>query len=1013
MKQSQIRVKKRNGTLAPYDPNKINKCAIRACEGLDGVSASELILDSQLNIFDKITTEEIDRTLLLKAREKMYLEPNWGLVASRILVSCVYKEVMNESVDSDTFDSDYRAAFIKNIKKGVKAGILSERLLNFDLKRLAAKIVPERDNTIDYVGMQNLADRYFLRDRNKKLLETPQAFYMRVAMGVSIPEFDFGKMDANDVAEKLYEIYSSKLATPSTPTLFNAGTVKSQLSSCYLSIFEDSIDGIFSGLWGEARKSKHAGGLGFHVTNIRGTGSHIKGTNGTSSGLIPWLKVYNDMLISVNQSAKRNGSGCAYLEPWHLDVEEFIDLRKSNGEERRRCHDLNIALWCPDLFFKRIAEDGNWTLFCPSECPDLHETFGADFEKRYEQYEAAHENGQIKLAKRIKAKDLWKNILKSLFETSSPWLTYKDSSNKRYPNKHEGVLHGSNLCCVTGDQKFPTHYGFLTVKEAAELGEPLIVCGRTGLELASEMRKTIENSPVVKIVCDDGITHKVTPDHPVWVIDRGWVEAKDLIRGDKLEIQSVTGPFGKEDLSLEVKDIFAADFNSKTINPKMWAANKNTWKEYLGFLEEADGPFCEDINIVYQNFGGPKEYCYAIFSHLEDMPNEDVYCLKVLSNPEHAWSCQGLITKNTEIFIHTKPSEYEEGERTGIGETAVCTLASLNLNALSDEKGKLDKAKTAETIKWLIRGLDNVVEINYYPTKEAKKSALKHRNLGQGTLGWADFYAKRGIATDSEEAIKLADSLMEFISYHAINASADLARERGSFESFNGSEWSKGIVPIDTYEGDIGDKGKLDWDSVREKVKGGMRNANVMAIAPNASIAYQVGAEQSHEPFFSVLFRYENKSGNYYIVNKHFVRDMQLLGLWSPAFAEAVKAVDGDVSQLDIPQKYKDLYKKCFDRDMFKLIDACAARQKWVDQGLSFNLYNGGTSLKYLNDIYMHCWKRGLKSTYYLRNKPASKVAAVTTIEDPKKKELEEFNRMMDEAKKKAESGESCEMCQG
>ncbi len=813
MTKSALRVKKRNGTLAPYDPNKINKCAERACFGLDGVSASELVLDSELKIFDKITTEEIDKTLLLEARSKMYKEPNWGIVASRILASCIYKEVLKESVDSDTFDSDYRAAFVKNIKRGIKEGILSERLLKFDLKRLAAKIVPERDNTIDYVGMQNLGDRYFLRDRSKKLLETPQAFYMRVAMGVSIPEFDFGKMDANDLAEKLYDIYSLKLASPSTPTLFNAGTNKNQLISCFLSNIPDSIDGIFDGLWQEARKSKFAGGLGFHVSSVRGTGANIKGTNGKSSGLTPWLKVYNDMLIACDQAGKRAGSGCAYLEPWHVDVEEFLDLRRSNGEERRRCHDLNTALWCSDVFFKRIQEDGQWTLLCPSECPDLTELYGEEFEKRYVEYEKMLDDGKLKLGKRMKAKDLWKSCLKALFETSHPWITMKDVSNKRYSNKHQGTIHGSNLC--------------------------------------------------------------------------------------------------------------------------------------------------------------------------------------------------------TEIFLHNKPSQYEDGVKTEIGETAVCCLSSINIANHSDEKGKVDKEKVADTVKWLIRALDNVIEQNYYPTKEAEKSAKLHRALGLGCMANFDLYAKKGIPCDSDKAVEIADQLFELISYNAINASADLARERGSYPTFEGSEWSKGIVPIDNYEGDIGGKGKLDWDSLREKVKGGIRNSNLMAVAPNASIAYQHGCEQSHEPIFSVIFRYENKSGNYYIVNRHFIDDMKREGIWSPAFAEAVKAVDGDVTKLDIPQKYKDLYKKCFDRDMFKLIDACAARQKWVDQGLSFNLYNGGTSLKYLNDIYMHCWKRGLKSTYYLRSKPASKVTAVTTVEDPKKKELEEFNKMMDEAKKKAENGESCEMCQG
>lgn len=954
MTKELLRVKKRNGTLASYDPNKINKCAERACAGLEGVSASELILDSELKIFDKITTEEIDKTLLLEARSKMYKEPNWGLVASRILASCVYKEVLKESVDSDTFDSDYRAAFIKNIKRGIKDGILSDKLLAFDLKRLAAKLVPSRDDTIDYAAMQNLSDRYFLRDRSKKLLETPQAFYMRVAMGVSIPEFGFGKIDPNEVAEKLYDIYSTKLASPSTPTLFNAGTNKNQLISCFLSNIPDSIDGIFDGLWQEARKSKYAGGLGFHVSSIRGTGANIKGTNGKSSGLIPWLKVYNDMLIACDQAGKRVGSGCAYLEPWHIDVEEFLDLRKSNGEERRRCHDLNFALWCSDVFFKRIQQDGQWTLLCPSECPDLTELYADEFEKRYVEYEKMFDDGKIKLGKRIKAKDLWKLVLKSLFETSHPWITYKDASNKRYSNKHQGTIHGSNLC-VAPETEILTDKGYRRIEDLA--GNDITIwngeewslarCEKTGFNKILQVRVNIVGFGGLKFSRDINVTEY----HKFYDSGNNEIRARELKVGTVLE--SWTDPYTR--LKYE-----------------------NSTVEFVGEPDRLDNTYC-----VYE----PKR-------------NRVVF--------------NGILTGNcTEIFLHNKPSQYEDGVKTEIGETAVCCLSSINVSNHLDEKGKVDKEKVADTVKWLIRALDNVIEQNYYPTKEAEKSAKLHRALGLGTMGWFDMYVKKGIPCDSDKAIEIADQLTELISYNAINASADLARERGNYPTFDGSEWSKGIVPIDNYEGDIGGGGKLNWDVLREKVKGGIRNSNLMAVAPNASIAYQHGCEQSHEPIFSVIFTYENKSGNYYIVNRHFINDMKKEGIWSPAFAEAVKTVDGDVTRLDIPQKYKDLYKKCFDRDMFKLIDACAARQKWVDQGLSFNLYNGGTSLKYLNDIYMHCWKRGLKSTYYLRNKPASKVAAVTTVEDPKKKELEEFNKMMDEAKRKAENGESCEMCQG
>lgn len=809
---SNIRVKKRNGRLENFEVNKINRFVERSCENLSGVSASEVVLDMETTFYDKIPTFEIDKAIELTARQKIYKEPNYSYVAARVVLSTLYKEVLRESVDADTFDSDYRSAFVKNLKKCIKDEVLDSRLANYDLKDLSEYIKPERDLIFKYVGIRNVYDRYLFRDK-EKVVETPQAFYMRVAMGLC-----FNEDNPQERAKELYDVYSQHLASPSTPTLFNSGTTHNQLSSCYLSEIHDSVDGIFDGLWQEARKSKYAGGLGFHASKIRATGSHIKGTNGTSSGLIPWLKIYNDMLVACDQAGKRRGSGCAYLEPWHLDVVDFIDLRKVGGEERRRCHDLNTALWCCNLFFERIKNDQDWTLFCPSDVSDLTELFGEEFEQRYEHYESLTKTGDITNFEVVKAKDLWKKILKSLFETSHPWITYKDNANLRYSNIHEGSLHGSNLC--------------------------------------------------------------------------------------------------------------------------------------------------------------------------------------------------------TEIFLHTKHSEYEHGEKTKIGETAVCNLSSINLsNHIVDNK--VDKNLLSKTVSKIIRALDNVIDINFYPTKEAYNANMRHRPIGMGTMGWADVYAKLGIQQDSVEGVELADELMEYISYHAILTSSKLAEERGKYQSYEGSTWSENKLPIDTWNNLMKWKGgktsnaKLDWGPVRDSIKKhGIRNSNTMAIAPNASIAYQVGCEQSIEPFFSVLFRYENKSGNYYIVNFHFVDAMKKRGLWTPEMAEAVKQADGDISLLNIPQDLKDIYKTAFDRDQKKLIEATAARQKWIDQGISFNLYNGNTSLKFLNDIYIHSAESGLKSTYYLRNKAASKIQKVSG-EQSEEQKLKEFKEKIAAAKAAAEAGEACEMCEG
>ena len=808
----EIKVKKRNGKLEQFDVEKINKCVYRACAGIDGnnVSASEIILDAQLQLYDKITTKEIDEALILSARAKIEKEPNYSNAAAALAVNALYKEVFRESVDSDTFDLQYKKAFVQGVKKLVKNDILNERLLDYDLKKLSEALVPERDRKFKYLGLQILIDRYFIRNNNK-IIESPQAFWMRIAMGLALNEDN-----KEERAIEFYNLFSNLLYTPSTPTLFNSGTTHSQLSSCYLNTFDDSIDGIFEGVWQEARKSKYAGGLGFDVTNFRASGAYIKGTNGISGGLVPWLKILNDTLVAVNQGGKRPGAGCAYLEPWHLDFEDFLNLRRNTGDERLRCHDMNTASWVPDLFMQKVKTDEDWYMFCPSDSRDLHEAFGDCFTAVYEQMVNKAEAGELKNFRKVKAKELWKKMLKVLFETSHPWITFKDPSNLRYSNQHQGTVHSSNLC--------------------------------------------------------------------------------------------------------------------------------------------------------------------------------------------------------TEILLHTKPSKYKDGEKVEIGETAVCNLGSVNLkNHLSqDESGKyaLNKDLLASTVKTAIRLLDNVIDLNFYPTKEAENANMQHRPIGLGMMATHDVLQLVDLQYDSDEAVKYVDELTEFFSYHAILSSSKLAQERGSYKTYSGSLWDKGELPIDTYNRllDFRKKssgtprgGKMDWSEVRESIsKYGIRNSNTMAIAPTATIGYINGVEQSIEPNFSVLFVYENKSGNFYITNEQFVNDMKKEGIWNPQFAEAVKEVDGDVTLLDIPEKYKEKYKTAFDRDMFKLIECNAARQKWIDQGISFNLYNKGTSLKYLNDIYMAAWEAGLKTTYYLRNRGASKVEKST------KKEYTEEEQIACSIA----NPEACEACQ-
>ena len=815
-------VKKRNGRLQELDINKINLCAQRACEGLEDISASEVVIDANVQLYEKIPTQDIDKALIMSARAKIEKDPNYSYVAARLLLGNIHKEVFGSSVDKDAFDHQYRLSFIRNIKLLVKEGTLSEKLLDFDLKSLSESLVIDRDFHFRYLGLQTLYDRYFHHLGGRRL-ESPQSFWMRVAMGLAINEKEKEKK-----AVEFYEAISQFRLCPSTPTLFNSGSVRSQLSSCYLNTFDDSIDGIFEGAWQEARKSKFAGGLGFDVSNFRSSGSHIQGTNGTSSGIVPWLKIYNDLLVAVNQGGKRPGAGCAYLETWHLDIEDFLDLKKNTGEERRRCHDLNTANWMPNLFFERIESDGDWYLFSPSDTPDLHGLHSGDFDKRYESYCSQAEAGEIENFKVVKAKDLWKKMLRALFETGHPWITFKDNANLRYSNAHEGIINSSNLC--------------------------------------------------------------------------------------------------------------------------------------------------------------------------------------------------------TEIFLHTKASKYREGEKVEVGETAVCNLSSINLKTHIKENGKLDFKLLSKSIATQMRMLDNVIDLNFYPTKEAHKANARHRPVGAGTMGWADVFHSYEIDFSSQDAIKFSDELYEFISYHCILNSSKLAKERGKYESYEGSLWSQDKLPVDTYKDlmaylnqkPIIHKGKkygldLDWKALRGHINDhGMRNSNTMAIAPNATISYIQGCSPSVEPDFSTLFVYENQSGNLMIVNEWFVNECKKLNIWNQTMIEMLKSVDGDVSRLngEIPENIKKRFKTAFDQDQFILIDCAAARQKWIDMGQSLNLFNNFTSLKYLNDLYLHARNRGLKSTYYLRNKSASKIEKSTSVSGDASDSDASSDDALEPAAASCDLDRECESCQ-
>lgn len=748
-----------------------------ACKGLEKlVDAEQILNDSITNFYEGIRLDEVDTSSILAARQKIEKEPAYSNVAARLLLDVNYREAFGTEANNPNIEKLHQAYFKEYLEKAVSYERLSPELLKFDLEKLSKALKLERDLAFTYLGLQTLYDRYLIHEKDVRL-ETPQIFWMRVAMGLSILEGD----QRNERAIEFYDVLSQFLFTSSTPTLFNSGTLHSQMSSCYLSTTMDDLGHIFKVIADDAQLSKWAGGLGNDWTNVRATGAWIKGTNGKSQGVIPFLKVANDTAVAVNQGGKRKGAMCAYLETWHLDVEDFLELRKNTGDERRRTHDMNTANWIPDLFMKRVSQNSHWTLFSPSDVKDLHDLHGKAFEKRYEEYEKMTQNGQMKLFKRVEALSLWRKMLSMLFETGHPWITFKDPSNIRSPQDHVGVVHSSNLC--------------------------------------------------------------------------------------------------------------------------------------------------------------------------------------------------------TEILLNTSRDE-----------TAVCNLGSVNIAAYVDAKtGKINRELLQKTVRTAVRMLDNVIDINFYPTQEAQNSNLKHRPIGLGLMGFQDALYVKKISYASPEAIEFADESMELISYYAILASTELAKERGTYQTYKGSKWDRGMLPIDTLKLLSSERGaewvevdsttKLDWNIVRDAVKKyGMRNSNTMAIAPTATISNITGVTQSIEPMYKHLFAKSNLSGEFIVHNTYLVDDLKAQGLWDEEMIDDLKYFDGSILEIErIPDELKKVYLTAFEIEPEWIIECASRRQKWIDMGQSLNLYIAQPSGKKLHDMYNLAWKRGLKTTYYLRSLGATQIEKSTT----------------------------------
>ena len=782
LSKKEIFVTKRDGSKEPYNADKINKALEQVASGVDDPVGKvvQIATETELAVFSGITTEELDQAIINTAVQNIKEDPDFDIMATRLLLKTIYKKALGDYSNQYELEKLYRENFPAYIKKAVDQKLLDPRLFEtYDLEKLSHYLDPKRDELLKYIGLNTMMKRYMVRDRNQVFIETPQYFWMRVAMGLSLNE-----EDPNVAAKSFYEKMSNLEYIAGGSTLVNVGTPHPTLSNCYLLEMHDSIDHIAKTVGDVMKLSKATGGIGLGVTKLRAEGSPIKSNNTFSSGPIPFMHTIDSTLRAVSRAGKKMGALCFYMENWHLNFQEFVDLRQNAGDEYRRTRTANTAVYISDEFMKRVKENADWYLFDPADVPDLNELYGAEFSKRYNEYIKMAEEGKITRFKKIKAREQFRFILITLQTTSHPWLTWKDAINVRALNNNTGTIHLSNLCT------------------------------------------------------------------------------------------EITLPQDKENI-------------------------------------------------------------------------------------------------------------------------AVCNLASINLSRHISNKD-IDWHTLELSVRLAVRQLDNLLDINLSPVPEAAHSDDQNRAIGLGLMGFTDTVEKLGIPYESDQAYNLIDRVMEFISYKAIEESADLARERGSYPNFAGSGWSKGEVPIDTIKKlkqsrgeevtvkhqeqltlEIGNQ--LDWDALRERVKGGMRNATLMAIAPTASIGLVAGTTPGIDPQFAQMFSRSTNSGKYLEVNVNLVNDLKKRDLWETTKNKILERY-GDVSEIEeIPQDVKKLYKTSFQVDPNAFIEVAARAQKWIDQAISRNMYLSTRDIEEMMQVYINAWQKGLKTTYYLHMQPRHKAEQSTT----------------------------------
>ena len=783
-----ITVVKRSGEREPYDANKINLAIEAATVGLDEniTWVTQIASELELTLFDGITTQQLDEAVIQVALQNVKDDPAFDVVAARLLLKTIYKRVLGDYASAEELKELHREHFAPNVTRGVEEGLLDPRLTEmFDLDFLATQLEPAHDELLKYIGVVTLNNRYGIKGRNGDALEVPQYFWMRIAMGLSLNE-----ANPTEAALKFYEKMSSLEYLAAGSTLVNAGTIYPQLANCFVMEMQDDMEHIAKTTRDVMWLTKGTGGIGLSVTKLRAQGSPIRSNNTTSTGPIPFMHTIDSILRAVSRGGKKFGALCFYMENWHLDFPEFLELRNNSGDPYRRTRTANTAVWISDEFMKRVQNDQDWYLFDPLEVTDLNELYGKEFSARYTEYVAKAEAGEMRMFKKISAREQFKSILISLQTTSHPWLTWKDTINNRALNNNTGTIHLSNLC--------------------------------------------------------------------------------------------------------------------------------------------------------------------------------------------------------TEI---TLPQDEDN--------VSVCNLASINLSqhlTTDPVTGavRVDYVKIEESARLAVRQLDNLIDITRSSVKEADFSNKENRAVGLGVMGFTDIIEKLGFSYESEESYDLIDEIMEHVSYAAIDASTELAKERGAYANFEGSRWSQGMVPLDSIALTEADRGiaikvnrttRLDWDALREKVKGGMRNATLMAIAPTASIGLVAGTTPGLDPQFSQIFSRATSNGKFLEVNRNLVADLQKRGIWEST-REAILRSQGDIQNIaSIPDDLKAVYKTSFQLSPFAFLEVAARAQKWIDQAISRNMYLETRDLGDMMDIYFAAWERGVKTTYYLHMKPRH-TAEQSTVKVNKTEEL-------------------------